>query len=184
MADTNPDNITSDKAEFIERKAEETFKYVLESYDVARADGKNVLQWLFATIIGGLGFTGSLVKNDYYSIAIGILFALSWAAWAAARLLHTMQSQEITPPGNTAKYLKSHIHDALPVIRLREAEELEHGNIANRETVAKVTEGVDKARRAIAWIPVWFFCATIGTSLLRFYAPNYAVIEFIRKLPL
>jgi len=175
---------TSEQAEFIERKAEETFRYVLESYDIAKAEGKNILQWLFAAVFGGLGFTGTLVKNGYYSVAIGVLFALFWAAWSAARLLHTMQSQDMIPPGNTAEYLKSYIHDALPVMRLREAEELEYGNITNRKTVGKVAEGVDRARRAIAWIPVWFICAAVGTAVLRCYAPNCAFIEFIRKLPL
>jgi len=124
------------------------------------------------------------MKNGYYSVAIGILFALFWAAWSAARLLHTMQSQDMIPPGNTAAYLKSYIHDPLPVMRLREAEELEHGISPIEKPSARWPKESIGLDGLIAWIPVWFFCAAVGTALLRCYAPDCAIIAFIRKLPL
>ena len=153
------------KVEFVERKAEETFRYVLESYDLAKAEGKNVLQWLFAAVIGGVGLTGTLVQNSYCSVAVGALAASAWSAWQAHKLIKSLRSYLITPPGNEASSLKSVMHCSLPKMRLLEAEGLEEGTEKNRKTVDVVARGVDKARNAISWIPVWFLGAADGTRL-------------------
>ena len=168
MADANPNNITSDKAEFIERKAEETFKYVLESYDVARAEGKNVLQWLFGAAIGGVGFTGSLVQKGYYSIAIGTFVGALWAAYSAYRLIKGLDSQPITPPGNEASAFSDLLEkQTLPTIRFLEAKGLSEGTSQNRTMVSKLSSSVDDARRSISYIPLVFLITTAVVIVIR-----------------
>lgn len=182
-----PDKLpmTLEKAEFIEKKAEEEARYVLESYDVAKAEGKNVLQWLFAAVIGGLGLTGTLVQNGYYSVAVGAFVASVCAAIATCRLIDYLHSSNIVPPGNSALSLKTIAHLPFPQMRVLEAEGIDEANTTNRKIVEHVTAGIDEARKAIPSIPWWFLGATLVTSLVRatisYFAADSVVIEFLRK---
>lgn len=176
-----------EKVEFAERKAEETFKYVLDSYDVAKAEGKNVLQWLFAAIVGGIGITGTLFQNHYISVAAGTLFSAGWAALSAHRLIKVLNAHDIIPPGSEEPSLKTIIHHPLPEMRWEEVRGLAEGTATNRAIIEKVCEGVDRARSAMSWIPVWFFGTTIGISLIRYFLHLYEAknlfIVFLLNLP-
>ncbi|MFZ4777096.1 MAG: hypothetical protein ACOYM3_17130 [Terrimicrobiaceae bacterium] len=183
-----PDEITHEKAEFIEQKTELMYRYVLDSYDIAKAEGKNVLQWLFAAVMGGVGLAGTLMKGGYESIAVGALAASVWAAFSASRLIRSLKSNEISPPGNEAATLQQIRREPFPRMRWAEAIGLDARNHANRLLVAKICSAVDRARDSIVWIPAWFLLFSMGVASVRWIAKDIPFLiqcrDWIMKLPL
>jgi hypothetical protein len=63
------ENLTPEKALFIERKVKEYLDHTTACLDRAQTEGTMVLQWLFGVVVAGLGLVGSIVPKGYWSIA-------------------------------------------------------------------------------------------------------------------
>src|SRR4051812_8459222 len=92
--------VTDEQTKFIEEKTSRLFEYTIDCLDRARADSKNVLQWLFAVITGGMGMTITFDSKGYQAAAVGTVCAIGAAAYAAYKLVLGTQSVETHPPGN------------------------------------------------------------------------------------
>jgi hypothetical protein len=182
------DELTTEKAEFIEQKTELMYRYVLDSYDTAKTEGKNVLQWLFAAVMGGLGLTGALMKDGYESFAAGAFAASVCAAFSASRLIRSLKSNEMSPPGNEASQLQKIRHETFPRMRWAEALGLDSRNKKNLSTVEHLCMAVDRARDSIVWIPAWFLLFSVGVAFIRYFAKDIPFLmqcgAWVKRLPL
>jgi hypothetical protein len=158
-----PAFVTPEKALFIEEQTAALYAYIIESLDRARAEGNNILQWIFATVVGGLALTGSLFAASYWQFAVGPFFAAGWAAFVGFHLLNGMHAQTTRPPGNRAESLLPLIHHPLAVMRISVATGLDARITENTALCGYLAGAVDKARRQFAWLPV-VFLAGIGVG--------------------
>jgi hypothetical protein len=163
------EDLTPEKAVFIEKEVNRLFCHTLDCYDRARAEGTNVLQWLFGSIVGGLGLVGTLIKSGYPCIAAGIFAAVIAAAVSVGRLVHALKSQDVHPPGNHADRLGEMVkQDPEYRMRWREARGIDGRINTNIEHTAKLARAVDNARCAFAWFPVW---GVLGFTIFYFAKP-------------
>lgn len=161
--------ISPDQARFIEEKVKENFAFVMDCYDHHKREGNNVLQWLFGATIGGIGLVGTLVKNDYWCLAVGALAASAWAAITSASLIDCLKSNSMQAPGNSAESLKKILDEPEHRMRWRESLGLSKRAAANEEIVGKVALGVDLARIRLTRLPIWF----VGGAVLAYYLNWY-----------
>lgn len=158
--------ITTAQADFVEKKAEELFKYTVECMDRARSEGNNVLQWLFGVITGGMGLIGALQPKGHFELAAGTACAIGAASYAAVKLVRKMKSRDTSPPGNLSASLNTMLDEPAERMRWREACGLDARIQTNLQIVASLADAVDSAREQFARIPAWFIGGTLAAFLL------------------
>lgn len=153
----------------VEERVKENYTFVMDSYDLAKKEGQNVLQWLFGAIIGGLGLVGSLAKENYWWLAVGAFVSVCFAAHKAAKLIDALKSNEMQAPGNSATTFKGMVGEGISETRMRWREAMGTSDRAeaNIKVVAKIAIGTDKARCGIAWIPAWFLGSSAVAGLFQ-----------------
>lgn len=159
------ENLTPEKAAFIEQKTKEMFDYTLDCLDRARGEGNNVLQWLFAVVVGGLALVGTLFSSGYWQIAIGALSSAGWAAWLAVNLVQALRSNETMPPGNLSEALNAMLDEPEHRMRWREARGMDGRIATNLGHVERLATAVDRARDRFTWLPLFFLGGSIGGLL-------------------
>jgi hypothetical protein len=155
------ENLTSEKAAFIEAKTKEMFDYTIECLDRARTEGNNVLHWLFAVVVGGLGMVGTSFNSGFWQISVGALSAAGWAAWLAVRLLPSLRSNETMPPGNFSEALNAMLDEPEYRMRWREARGMDSRITTNLEYVSRLAKAVDSARDKFTWLPLFFVSGSV-----------------------
>lgn len=170
--------ITPAQADVAVASIKENFDFVLSSYEAAKREGQNVLQWLFGAVIGGIGLVGTLAKNDYLALAFGALVASLWSAYLAGRLIRVLNFQEIHPPGNSSGAFQKMLDEGIPPHRMRwkDALRMTLRSKDNIETVAGVAQGVDKARNGLIFIPIFF---VVGSFVSWIIGSIYAALHWI-----
>jgi hypothetical protein len=155
-----------EKVAFIEQNTKEYFRYTIECYDRARAEGNNVLQWLFAVMTGGLALAGALLKDHQLPLAAaGAATISAAAAFAASELLRGTKSQLTMPPGNYAEPLASS-PESDHLMRLNEAKSLDERIKHNLGCVKNLTQAIDLARERMARLPIWFATGIAAAYIL------------------
>jgi hypothetical protein len=168
--------VTADQAAFIEKKTKQLFDYTMECLDRGRAEGNNVLQWLFGVITGGLAAIGALWVKGYTPLAFGFATSVCAAACIAMKLVRDLRSRETQPPGNLAEHLNTLLGGPMARMRWREAMGMDARIQTNLTTVASICTAVDQARRRFARIPLWF---AVGTVF--FYAAKLLFLVLARR---
>lgn len=152
------DQINESKVAFIESKTKEYFDYVMESFDKARTESAVVMQWIFGTVIGSLGAIGAIATAGFWQVAFGPAFTSLWASYIGIRLIRSMKSRELKPPGNLAECLNDMLSDGELKMRWREAKGLDQRICENNKAVTELALAVDTARERFAYVPAFFLC--------------------------
>lgn len=163
--------ITPEQAEFVAAKTKEFFDYTMQCFDRARADGNNMLQWLFGVITGGLAAVGTLHSKGFFALGIGALVAVIAAAHAAMKLVTEMRSRQTMGPGNMADSLTELLTEPFPRMKWREARGMDdriRQNVAHTESL---TLAVDRARIRFANIPFLFVGGVLATYACQYFFP-------------
>lgn len=156
--------LTSEKVLFLEEKTKEYFDYILDCYHKTRAEGNNVLQWLFAVILGGLAMSGTLYKEGYWPLSWGAFAAAGWATYLAIILVPKLNPQSTMPPGNLAEYLNKRLSASTEQMRWEEATRMDYRIGVNREAANTVANAVSEARKKLTYLP-GVFMAGIALSI-------------------
>jgi len=155
LSKVREEDLTDEKVAFVQEQANRYLAHTIDCYDRARIEGTNVLQWLFATVIGGLGLVGTLIKNEYYCVAFGMFGATIAAGVSIWKLVHAMHSRDLEAPGNKAGALHPLLDQSANRMKWREAESVDSRSGENMEHTKAIADAVDKARRSIAYLPIW-----------------------------
>lgn len=161
----NDTKVTAEQAAFIEEKTREYFDYVRDSYDTARAEGNNLLQWLFGVATGSIAALGYLIPQGSVNLSIGVVIAAGYAVYAARSLILAMKTRDIWPPGNFARSLNTMLNEPAERMRWLEALGVDERIDKVRNAVTEVADAVDKARRQLANIPILFVVGTVASWL-------------------
>jgi hypothetical protein len=102
------ENVTLEKAEFIEAKVQEMYDFVMESRKCLNDEAHTTLNWLFAIIVGGSGYAVTqIVENKMqWWVMTPIVVMVVVCVVQSIRLFHgALRASAVVPKGNEPKNL-------------------------------------------------------------------------------
>jgi hypothetical protein len=109
IAMTQFDLMTDEKSRYVEDKANELFRFVLESRKQLASEALTTINWLFLVMIGSFGFLPKLLDMTspvkWWLIAPLIVGACYSGIVAARLFCRAMRFPQVLPPGNDPKNL-------------------------------------------------------------------------------
>jgi len=169
------EQMTQEKAEFIEAKIDEMYDFVLDSRKCLNQEAHTTLNWLFAIIVGGAGYAVTqIVENKMQCWVIApIAVMVVVCIWQAIRLFQgALQASSIYPKGNepknliTAQFVSSDLHWMRLAETANMQERISHALSHNR----KMGDAINRARWAVVLMP---FIAAVGAAIaLRINVPS------------
>lgn len=147
-------------AEFIEQKAGQTFDFVLESRQILSQEAHTTLNWLFAVIVGGSGYSLTLFNDDHLQwwLMPTLLTIVVVASWESFTLINAaLLAGPVVPPGNEPNKLLTPgvIDQPIDRVRLGEAMTLQSRIERQRAHNRDVGAAINRARKRVALMPLF-----------------------------
>jgi hypothetical protein len=156
---SNPDTIDEKKALFVEEQAKAYFEFSMQTREILRTETHTTFQWLLALVIAPSGYIVTLMGHEEVAwwLIWPLLAVVLAAAWFAIDLLlNAMRLVTVIPAGNLPSALANDTVFAYSadVMRLGAACQLQERINVAREHNDRVGNAINRARYALATIPV------------------------------
>lgn len=163
-----PQEVSSDKAEWIEKQANDALAFAFESRTILAREAQTTLNWLFAISAGSGGYMIKLLADDKLEFWIGLPLLIASVAGAvcAGRLIkNAMMTTAVIGHGNSPKNLliSKFIAHELPTMRTLECVNLQERIELCRKRNHQVGDAINEARWCVAAIPP--VSAVVGTLI-------------------
>tara|TARA_R100000750_G_C2343891_1_gene95417 strand:- start:1976 stop:2506 length:531 start_codon:yes stop_codon:yes gene_type:complete len=155
----NFENVTLEKAEYVEKQAERTLEFAMESRKLLTQEAHTTINWLFAIILGCSGYTATLLESRHipWWLVITLFFVTLISGWQAVSLFSiSLTARELIPPGNVPKNLitDSMLQYDIKWIRLAESVTLQERIQLAQDHNHDSANAVNKSRWVIAFLPI------------------------------
>lgn len=157
---TKFENMTAEKAAYIEEQANRLFDFVMKSREELNREAHTTINWLFVIIVGSAGYIASLVGwelNVKWWLLVPLFVGILVCVYAAIRLFHRgLRTVSVIPAGNDPKNLMTDELMAYDMMWVRAAEtsQLQERIDAARDYNTIVGDAINHARWCIVLLPI------------------------------
>lgn len=161
----NFQNLTPEKADFIEAKILEMYDFVLESKNRMTTEAHTTLNWLFAIVIGGTSYAVNQILEDrlQWWLLIPVLLMITAGIIQSVQLFHgALRASAIYPKGNSPKNLitDEFLQHELKWMKLNEAASMQERITDLMAQNRRTGDTINRARWCVVLLP---FLAVVGS---------------------